>query len=171
MIPSNVERQTDTGIRMHTKHDIIYYEDFPVDERIESEESYKLGREAIIEFAQNWDPRPFHLSEEEAAETPMGALCASGIQTLAIALKLINMTRYYNLSVVAGLSIDNYRLRKPVYVDDELKVRIHLKHKRDSASNPTRGIMDIFVEVLNQHREIVATFDNVILANKRPKDK
>jgi acyl dehydratase len=147
--------------------DIIYYEDFPIDEQIESTESFTLDRESIIEFAQSWDPRPFHLSEEGAAGTPMGALCASGVQTLAIAIKLVNTTKYYYLSVICALSLDNFCLHKPVYVGDELRVRIKLTSKRESRSRAGCGIMTIHVDVIKQDKERVASFDNIILINRR----
>ena len=40
-----------------------------------------LSAEAIVEFAERYDPQRFHLDENEAAATHFGALCASGFQT------------------------------------------------------------------------------------------
>ncbi|MFP1632301.1 MaoC/PaaZ C-terminal domain-containing protein [Zhengella sp. ZM62] len=38
----------------------------------------------IVAFASRYDPQRFHLSEEEAAKTHFGRLCASGWHTAAI---------------------------------------------------------------------------------------
>ena len=146
----------------------IYYEDFLDTGVIESSETHKMERDAIIGFAQEWDPRPFHLSEEGAKGTLLGGLCASGVHTLAVALKLLNTTSYHQLAVVCGLSIDNFCLHKPVYVDDELKIRIKLVDHRESRSRPECGILNIHVDILNQNEEIVSSLDNIILVNKRP---
>jgi acyl dehydratase len=146
----------------------IYYEDFLDETLIESKSGYTMEHDEIIAFAAQWDPRPFHLSDEAARDTPLGALCASGVHTLAVALKLLNTTAYYQLSVVCGLCIDNFCLHIPVYVDDELKIQIQLMDHRESRSRPDCGIMTIHVKVLNQNEEKVASFDNIILVNKRP---
>lgn len=43
--------------------------------------AHRFDAEGIIAFAREFDYQPFHLSEEEAAQTHFGALAASGWQT------------------------------------------------------------------------------------------
>ena len=45
--------------------------------------SVSLTRADIIEFAQQFDPQPYHLDAEAAEQSIFGALCASGWQVAA----------------------------------------------------------------------------------------
>ena len=55
---------------------MIYFEDLELDkERYFG--SYEVTREEVLDFARKYDPQPFHLSDEAAAETHFGRLAAS----------------------------------------------------------------------------------------------
>ena len=43
--------------------------------------SYHFTRESIVKFARQYDPQPFHLSEEAGLRGPFGKLSASGWHT------------------------------------------------------------------------------------------
>src|SRR5215210_7934808 len=51
--------------------------------------SYDVTREEILEFARKYDPQPFHLSDEAAAQTHFGRLAASGWHTCAMTMAVI----------------------------------------------------------------------------------
>ena len=48
-----------------------------------------LTREEIINFANQFDPQPFHLDEEAARQSVFGGLCASGWHTCSLAMRLM----------------------------------------------------------------------------------
>ena len=48
---------------------------------------YLVTKEEILEFALNFDPQPFHLSEGVGKAMDFGGLCASGFHTSAIAMR------------------------------------------------------------------------------------
>src|SRR5436305_1470553 len=50
--------------------------------------TYRLGRDELIDFASRYDPQPFHLGDEGAANTLFGTLAASGWHTAAISMRL-----------------------------------------------------------------------------------
>ena len=47
---------------------------------------YEVTRDEVLEFARKYDPQPFHLSDEAAAETHFGRLAASGWHTCAMTM-------------------------------------------------------------------------------------
>jgi len=51
--------------------------------------SHEFTREAIVEFARQWDPQPFHLDEAAGHASIFGSLCASGWHTGCVAMRLI----------------------------------------------------------------------------------
>ena len=50
---------------------------------------HHFTREAIIAFAKQYDPQPFHLDDEAARKGPLGVLSASGWHTAAGWMKSI----------------------------------------------------------------------------------
>ena len=56
--------------------DLRYYEDLEVGSKA-SFGAYEVTRDEVIEFAAKYDPQPFHLSDEAAAQTYFGRLSAS----------------------------------------------------------------------------------------------
>lgn len=64
-----------------------YFEDLPIGFTYRSGEA-ELTREAIVKFAREWDPQPFHVDDAAAAESHFGTLIASGWHTLLIAFNL-----------------------------------------------------------------------------------
>ena len=86
----------------------LYWEDFKVGETVE------MGRHTfteaeIIEFAQQFDPQPFHTDPVAAKASFFGGLIASGWHTCAVCMRL-NCDSYINRSVSLGSpGLDNIR--------------------------------------------------------------
>ena len=131
--------------------------------------SYDVTREEVLEFARKYDPQPFHLSDEAAAKTHFGRLCASGWHTAAMTMAVI--ARYVVGHKQAGLGspgIDELRWRRPVYPGDTLHVRGTTLDKTASRSRPEIGSFKTQTTVTNQHGEVVFTFVSIVLIQRRP---
>lgn len=145
---------------------MLYYEDMlPGNPRRSAD--YTLGKEEIIAFARQWDPQPYHIDEVAAADWPLG-LTASGLHTVAIAVKLLNAMSSEPLAVVAGLGWDEVRMRAPVRPGDTLHATTWLHSKRESASKPGFGILVSAVELANQDGTVVLSYRISSLIMKRP---
>ncbi len=136
-----------------------YFEDMVVGSVTRSSRTYTVTREEVIAFATQYDPQPFHLDDEAAANTYFGRLSASGWHTGAMAMRLMVDTWKDN-EPSAGMGspgIDELRWVKPVYPGDEIYVEMELIEKRRSRSRPDMGITKSRQTVRNQHGEIVMT--------------
>ena len=51
---------------------------------------YTVSRNEIIDFAKKYDPFPFHIDDEAAAETVFGGIISSGWLTSLIWLRLMH---------------------------------------------------------------------------------
>ncbi len=61
-----------------TAHQVHHWwEDFPVG-RVREFGGFAVTREAVLAFARDFDPQPFHLDDEAAAASLFGRLSASG---------------------------------------------------------------------------------------------
>jgi acyl dehydratase len=145
-----------------------YYEEFSVGDVFESRRTYRVTAEEIKSFAARWDPWPYHLDEEHAKGTLIGRLFAPSVLTLSISVRLTHDTRYYEISAVAGLGIDELRMPQPVLVDDTLRVKLTIVAKRESKSRPGVGVITSRTEVLNQRDEVVLSYLLSGLFNMRP---
>lgn len=134
---------------------MIHYEDIEIGSR-QAFGRHEVTREEVVEFAARYDPQPFHLSDEAAAQTYFGRLSASGWHTCAMTMRML----VENMSVVeqAGLGspgIDNLRWLKPVYPGDTLRCETEVIEKRRSRSRPDMGLFKTRCRTFNQDGEMV----------------
>jgi acyl dehydratase len=147
---------------------MIYFEDLEVGAETDFG-SYDVTRDEVLEFARKYDPQPFHLSDEAAAKTHFGRLCASGWHTAAMTMAVI--ARYVVGHEQAGLGspgIDELRWRRPVYPGDTLHVHGTILEKTASRSRPELGSFRTQTTVTNQRGEVVFTFVSIVLIRRRP---
>jgi acyl dehydratase len=133
-----------------------YWEDFPVG-NVREFGAMPVTRDAVIAFAQQFDPQPFHVDDDAAAAALFGRLSASGWHTCAMAMRMMCDDYLLESSSLGSPGIDNLRWTRPVYPGDTLSVRLTVLETRPMASRPSVGLVSSKWEVLNQHREPVLT--------------
>ncbi len=128
-----------------------YFEDIVIGEK-QSFGSYIVNREEVIEFASKYDPQPFHLDDEAAAQTHFGRLSASGWHTCSMTMAMmVENFKSQKWASLGSPGIDELRWLKPVYPGDTLRVEAETLEKRRSASHPEMGITKSLQTVFNQH--------------------
>jgi acyl dehydratase len=73
-------------------------------------------------------------------------------------------------SVIAMLSIGEWRFLRPIFVGDTLSVRMTIIGKRPT-KNGTSGIIDREFEIRNQRSEVVQQGRSDALIKLRPRDR
>ncbi len=127
-----------------------YFEDIAIGAKA-SFGSYQVTREEVIDFASRYDPQPFHLSDEAAAQTHFGRLSASGWHTCAMVMSMIVANLKNNKQAGLGSpGVDELRWLKPVYPGDTLRCETEVIEKRQSQSRPEMGIFKSRMTVFNQ---------------------
>ncbi|ADZ69609.1 MaoC family dehydratase [Polymorphum gilvum] len=153
-----------------------FFEDIVADERIELG-SHRFTAEEIVDFAGKYDPQPFHLSEEGAAATHFGRLCASGWHTAAVFMKLFAAAQDRaerearargEPPVRRGPSpgFENLKWLKPVYAGDTISYASTVTGKTESRSRPDWGIVHARNEGVNQHGDLVFSFDSNVFVER-----
>ena len=143
-----------------------YYEDIMDNDRV-SLGDYLITKETILEFANQWDPMIFHTDEEVAKMTPHGGLIAPGTLLLAIRIRLLH-DGGINRKVLASVGFENVRFVKPAYVGDRLTLNIKFKKKRVSKSRPEYGLVNYYMELVNQVEEPVLTMLDTVMIERDP---
>ncbi|MFN4112379.1 MAG: MaoC family dehydratase [Sphingomonadaceae bacterium] len=134
---------------------MLHYEDLVVGSR-QSFGAYQVTRKEVMEFAGKYDPQPFHLSDEAAAQTHFGRISASGWHTCSMTMAM--MVENMKTNAQAGLGspgVDSLRWVKPVYPGDTLSVESEILEKRRSQSRRDMGIFKSRSRTFNQNGDIV----------------
>jgi acyl dehydratase len=126
-----------------------------------------MTEERIKSFAAEFDPQPFHLSDEGAQGTIFQTLAASGWHTAAVAIKMMVAS---DMKFSAGLIGFGGELTwpKPTRPGDLLRLEAEVTEITPSRSKPQQGVVTVRSIVYNQAGEAVYIFTAKCLAFRRP---
>ena len=142
------------------------FEDFQVGQVI------KIGQrsvtpEEIIAFATQFDPQPFHLSQEAGRRSIYGSLIASGWHTVAMVMRMSCDAYLLDSRSMGSPGVDELRWLKPVRAGDTIRAQFEVIEVRPSKSKPDRGVVVSVWRVFNQHDEAVMTMRGMGLFLRR----
>ena len=109
---------------------------------------------------------PLFIDEEFAQKTAFGTRVVPGPLTVSYAIGLGDYL--YSGTSTAVLGWDNIKFTRSVKPGDTISLKTTVAGKRESSSQPDRGIVNLRQEVLNQHNEVVCTFERSLMLLKRP---
>jgi acyl dehydratase len=146
---------------------VKYLEDFPVGVR------RKLGsklvdEDEVIRFATEFDPQPFHIDKEAAAQSFYGGVIASGWHTCSMTMRIMVDNYLIDAASLGSPGIDELRWLRPVRPGDTLTVYSTVQEMVPSKSKPDRGVLTTLSEVENQAGEVVMTMRGKSMMKKRP---
>ena len=119
----------------------------------------------IIEFAEEFDPQPMHLSEEAGKASILGGLAASGWHTCGMLMRMTVDSYISHSPSQAGLGIDYVEWKRPVLAGDTLSGTSTVVEQRVSRSRPEMGVVKLRHELQNQRGETVCVVElNAMLA-------
>ena len=130
------------------------FEDFTVG-RVFELPPHTVTAEEIIEFAQEFDPQPFHLDGGSEQAKQVGGLIASGWHTSAIMMRMICDGYLLDSPSQGSPGLDEVRWLKPVRPGDTLSATAEVLDSRMSKSRPSLGIISFVYIMTNQHGEEV----------------
>jgi acyl dehydratase len=120
---------------------VRYFEDIEIGETHEHG-SYDVTEEEIVEFAEQYDPQPFHTDPEAAKETSFGGLAASGWHTAAMCMRLlVEAMEEAEWASQGARGVDELRWIRPVRPGDSITAEYEVIEKRDG-DRPGIGEVD-----------------------------
>jgi acyl dehydratase len=125
-----------------------------------------LEVDEIKSFAAQFDPQPFHLSEEAAKGTLFGGLAASGWHTAAITMRLLVESGLPLRGGIVGTG-GEVSWPRPTRPGDTLTVFSVIEEITPSRSRPDRGMIRVRSETRNQENEIVQVLIGKLVVPKR----
>jgi acyl dehydratase len=146
----------------------LYFEDLHPGMTFPSIRSYKVTAEEIKEFAERYDPQPFHLDEAAGESSFFRGLAASGWLTAAIVMRL----RVESIRIAGGMigaGVEEMRWIAPVRPGDSLRTEAEILNVRHSQSRPSFGVVRSRTTVFNQRNELVMrSIVNFLAPLRRP---
>ena len=131
----------------------LYLEDIHPGQRF-STQSMLITEADIKEFAEQFDPQPFHLDDDDAKATLFDGLAASGWHTAAITMRL-NVTSGPPIAggIIGGGGEISWPT--PTRPGDVLHVESEIVEVTPSRSRPERGMIVLRSETVNQDGKVV----------------
>lgn len=150
-----------------SQHKKWYFEDFAAGQEIPLG-SRTVTEAEIIAFATQFDPQPFHVDHDAAAQSIFGGVIASGWHTCSMMMRLVVDGMLGGSSSMGSPGLDGVRWLKPVRAGDTISVAYVTKEVRPSASKPDRGVVVSVWQAVNQHGELVCTIEGMGMFGRRP---
>src|SRR5689334_21972309 len=146
---------------------IRYLEDFEPGQKFGS---VRLSVDAarIKSFGAEFDPQPFHLSEDSAKDTFFKGLAASGWHTAAVTMRLLVASELKPAGGIIGGGFDEMRWPRPVRPGDELRVETEVLEVRASKSRPDQGLIKVRATTINQNNAPVQVSLGHLIVRCRP---
>lgn len=150
----------------NSPHITIWWEDLEIGQ-VRDLGTISPTREEIIAFASQFDPQPFHLSEEGGKASVFGALSASGWHTCAMAMRLM-VTNFLQLTSSLGSpGLESLKWTKPVYPGDVLRLQHTITEKRGMSKRPDVGLVRTVWEMFNQNGDKVLHMEGYGMFRRR----
>jgi acyl dehydratase len=128
-----------------------------------------LTEEAIVAFARQYDPQPFHTDPVAAKDTFFNGLAGSGWHIAALSMRMLTETP---LAAIAngliGIEIKSLRWPRPSRPGDTLRLTVEILETKPSRSRAGFGTALVRWTTRNQNEETVMEIDNVIWVARRP---
>jgi acyl dehydratase len=143
-----------------------YFEDITEGEPLTCRQ-LTFARDAIIAFAKEFDPQPFHVDETAARESIFGGLIASSLHTLSACTRSV-VDAQGDVAIVSGIGMYAATMSNPVRPGDVLSIEAWWTDLRRSRSRPEVGFAGIKCKVANQSGEPVIEYGYRYIVACRP---
>jgi len=144
-----------------------YYEELEIGQKM----SHALGRtiteaDNMLFCGMTLNTQPLHIDEAFASQTEFGQRIVNGILTLGLVVG-ITVPELTEGTIVANLGYERVSHPHPVFHGDTLRVETEVLDKRESRSNPARGVVRLKHTGRNQHGDVVCEVERTVLFLKR----
>jgi acyl dehydratase len=146
--------------------DRLFLDDLHVGQRFTST-SHVVDADQIKRFAAEFDPQPFHLDEDAAANSLFAGLAASGWHTAALTMRLLLAGGMPIAGGIVGAG-GEIAWPRPTRPGDELKVVSEVTEIRPSRTKPDKGIVVLRNETRNQRGEVVQVLTAKLVVPRKP---
>ncbi len=126
-----------------------------------------VDRAAIIAFAREFDPQPFHVDEAAARESFVGELIASGWHSCALMMRLLADNILHDAASMGAPGIEETRWQRPLRPGDSVRLRSTILEARRSEKRPGMGRVRFRFELIAEDDGVLVDQTNWIMFGTR----
>ena len=143
-----------------------FAEDYKVGDSFELGQ-FEVTRKEVVEFAQKYDPFPFHVDDEAAKATVFGGIISSGWLTALVWLRLMHSHFVCYETVLGSPGHEEMLWPTPVRPGDRLSGTVEIKESRVSKSKPELGFVRYTATLTNQNLDDVFVTTSTLMIKSR----
>ena len=145
---------------------LMYLEDFEAGQVFELG-SIEVTHEQVVDFAQQFDPQPFHLDVEAGGKSIFGGLIASGWHTCSLVMRLAVDGLFSRTATLGSPGVNQIRWILPVRPGDTPTAQTRVLAVTPSVSKPDRGTVEFKYDVRNQADQPVLAMQGISMFRRR----
>jgi acyl dehydratase len=144
-----------------------YWDDFHVGQTFDLG-SVTIDGDEMVQFAERFDPQPFHVDPVAAKDTPFGGLIASGWFTGSIFMRLYVDAVLVDSASQGSPGMSELRWLSPVRAGDVLTGRLTVLDVAPSSTKQDRGTVFLRGELLRDGEPVVTTTFRGLFGRRPP---
>ncbi|WP_254838466.1 MaoC family dehydratase [Natronomonas marina] len=124
----------------------------------------------IVEFAEQFDPQPFHTDPEAAAEYMWGELIASGWHTASLCHRLgVDAIESEDWADGIGMGVTDLEWPRPVFAGDSIATEIEVVETERTRRKPEYGkVTTRYVGRNQREEEVIRYLNNALIERSEP---
>lgn len=122
--------------------------------------------DVVMFAAMSGDYNELHTSAEVTRHNQFGQRIAHGLLGLSISHGLLFRTGYLDQTAIAFLGVDQWKFLAPIFFGDTIRVKFSVVEKKASKSKTDRGVITLYLEMLNQDDTVVQSGYKTIMIKR-----
>lgn len=114
-----------------------------------------LSDDAVVAFATQFDPQPFHVMPDVPSGLFFENHVASGWHTACTCMRQMVTYGPRIRGGMVGLGVEHIRWPEPVEAGDSIATTTSILDRRPSCSTPDKGVVTLGITAHNQHGRVV----------------
>ena len=132
-----------------------YFDEWNENEEFETRSRTITETDVVMFAAMTGDYNELHTSEECTKGNQFGRMIAHGLLGLSISHGLLFRTGFLDGTAIAFLGIEEWKFVSPIFFGDTIRAKVKVAGKIPSKSKTDRGIIKLYLELLNQDNVII----------------
>ncbi|OEV05593.1 MaoC family dehydratase [Streptomyces oceani] len=144
-----------------------YFDDFRTGD-VHELGTVTVTEEDVLDFGRRFDPQPFHIDPDRAAQSPFQGLVASGWHTASLFMRRYVDGLLAYSACEGSPGVDELRFHRPVHPGEVLTARFEVLGKRPSLGNRATGIVQPRCQLVAEDGTVVFSMILHSIFRRRP---
>ena len=145
-----------------------YLDELNVDEEYITPSRTLTETDVVMFAAMSGDYNQLHTSEQYMKGSQFGKRLVHGLLGLSVSHGLIFRLGLLDGTAIALLGVDAWLFKGPLFFGDTIRVKVKITEVRPSKRKPDRGILKLYMEIINQDDTVVQSGYKTLMMKRKP---